>query len=387
VGPSEEENGIPNERDIPPSESDQARSGESSRPMEATRPVVKPPVVKSEQGWPDENELLKRIQRDDGHTVQNELHYLAGGQGTELSEQEPAPECVVSLEVYGKIELNAKRARSTYMDPVAYESGQLKRLTLSSSHLRGLLQELVDFYPAVDLTQAPLVFHRPYSFLFHFLPRLKELSKGIGPDDCRYSDLRVLLFLCDRYLSEPFGSIRSALDSGRVPFSALEILFRPGIKLLARDYLGQWQVFMCVEATQECKEVISRGKLEDDTPRNVCKVVAWHLAWNPVFKRFERQLIKFWVGIFDGSRPIDTLPVFPLESFGDESSRNTLTRSLIERGHRWHQLMSEEPTCWVHEGASVEVPGKAYLGSCETSPPRRVSFHPIFGQSLLDLRK
>jgi hypothetical protein len=143
---------------------------------------------------------------------------------------------------------------------------------------------------------------------------------------------------------------------------------------------------MCVEAAQEYGKVIPRGKL-DETLRRACKVVAWHLAWNPVLKRFECQLIKFWVGTFDGSRPIDTLPVFPLDFFGDESSRNTLTRSLIERGHRWHQLMSEKPTCWVHQGVSVEVLKKQYDGCYETFPPRPVSYHPIFCQSLLDLRE
>jgi hypothetical protein len=92
---------------------------------------------------------------------------------------------------------------------------------------------MVDFYPAADLTQAPLVFYRPYSFLFHFLPSLKDLFQQIDSDDCKYSDRRVLLFLCKRHLSEPFGLIRSTLDSGRVSFFTLETLFRPGIKLLA----------------------------------------------------------------------------------------------------------------------------------------------------------
>jgi hypothetical protein len=116
----------------------------------------------------------------------------------------------------------------------------MKRLTVHSSHIRGLLHDVVDFYPAADLDMSPLVSYRPST--------LKDPSKKIGPDDPRYGDLRVLLFLCDKHLSEPFGLTLSTLSSGRVSFSALEALFRPDIELVARDFLGEWQIFMCLDS-------------------------------------------------------------------------------------------------------------------------------------------
>jgi hypothetical protein len=71
---------------------------------------------------------------------------------------------------------------------------------------------------------------------------------------------------------------------------------------------------MCVEAKQESSDIMTRLRLYDEAPKMSCKIVAWHLAWNSILKRSERRLITFWAGHFDGSRAIDTLPVFPLDS-------------------------------------------------------------------------
>ncbi|ERF68995.1 hypothetical protein EPUS_06682 [Endocarpon pusillum Z07020] len=346
---------------IPSFDSDQERPSNSSGSMESR--------------WPDEIELLKRIRRSDGEDVQDESQFLGINVGTRntssgLAEQDSTTEYVLSLETYGQTEELGRR-RGLNVESFDWERGQMKRLTILSNHLRRVFQEVVDFYPAVDLTQAPLVFYSPYSFLFHFLPSLEGLSKKIDDRDCRYTDLRVLLLLCDRHLSKPFGLLRSTLDSGRISFFALEILFRPGVKLLARDHLCQWQVFMCVEAKQEPKGMTRTIRSGDDEMAvTAYRVAAWHLAWNPVLNKFERQMIRFRVANFDGSRAINTLSVFPLDFFGDEPSRDALIESLVQRGHRWHQLASRKPTCWLHEGASLVTPGRLYDGGYETVEPK-----------------
>lgn len=333
-----------NERATPPNEDHGARFSKSTSFREATGVDVEPLAFRPDQDWPDEIELLKRIQRNDGEMVHNEFSYLANNQGRRYKAQEPTSECVLSLEAYGRIEMKNERSIKRELDGLAFENGQMKRLTILSSHLRGLLQEVVEFYPAVDFSQAPLVFYRPYSFLFHFLPSLKHLSKRIDPEDPRYGDLRVLLFLCDRHLSEPFDLIRSTLDVGQVSFFALEALFRPGMKLLAKDCLDQWQVCMCVEATLTIGYAM---------PGGIYRIVAWHVAWNSTTNRCERHPLIFHVEEFVGVRRIDGLPVFPLDYFKDKSAQDALTYSLVRRGHLWHQIMSGNPTCWMHKGPSV----------------------------------
>ncbi len=109
---------------------------------------------RSDQNWPDEIKLLKRIRRNDGQNVQDESQFLAGNVGAEntspgLAEQEPTPEYVLSLDTYGQIEENERR-RVLYTEELDWERGQMRRLTILSNRLRELLQEVVDFYPAVE---------------------------------------------------------------------------------------------------------------------------------------------------------------------------------------------------------------------------------------------
>ena len=198
----------------------------------------------------------------------------------------------------------------------------------------------------------------------------------MGPSDSRYSDLRVLLFLCDKHLSKPFALIRDALDIGEISFYALEALFRPGIKLVAKDLLGQWQMFMCVEARLD-----SDSDYSGSEPYGTkCRILAWYLAWDPSFTRFDRRLIEFFILKFRGVRKINALPVYPLTYHEDESSRIALEELLMQRGRRWQQIMSDKPSCWMHEGVAIGIKETGYHGEGEKAKclPAVDVRHPLF---------
>jgi hypothetical protein len=273
--PSSRNNLLEMEGAIPPKKGDKARPSTPTHPSKAVSTDVHPLGFELDDDWPDEIELLKQIERDDGENLENEFKYLAKHRGTRPKDREPNSETLVTLQAPGKIEMKRKRMFHNQLDYLCQGSGQMKQLSIHSSHLRGLFKEVVDFYPAVNLNEHPLVLHRPQSLLFHFLPSLEEISKRLSPDDRRYRELRVLLFLCDKHLSMPFGLMRRTLEAGEVFYAALEALFRPGITLVAKDFLGHWQAFMCVQATVE------------DFGAAVCTVIAWYLAWNDDFGKFE----------------------------------------------------------------------------------------------------
>jgi hypothetical protein len=303
----------------PSSEIDQATPSRSPSPVEhKTWEDDKASANRLYPDRPDWIELFKRIVKTDGEGAQIEVNYSAGNRGM--------LEYTLSRQAYRKVDMKFGHDTSAHSEFVAYESGQMEQFTILSSHLRSSFQEVVGFYPVVDLSEPRLVFHRPFSLLFLLLPSLKGLWEKIGPDDCRYGDLRVLLFLCETHLSEPFSLIRTTLDCGLVTFQTLEILFRPGVKLLAKDVFGQWQSTMCIAGTF-ARDVHKQGQY-------CFSVNAWHLAWNSVSKQFERRLILFCIRAFAGTKRIDTLSVFPLSDFENQSARDVLISSLVQRGHR-----------------------------------------------------
>jgi hypothetical protein len=106
----------------------------------------------------------------------------------------------------------------------------------------------------------------------------------------------------------------------------------------------------------------------------VCTVAAWHLAWHNVKNKFGRHVIFFDIYSYLDARKIDTLQVFPLKYFENEPARNNSRRSLVQRGHRWLQLLSGKPTCWMHQGISIPIDetDERY------TPTRPVSCHDDF---------
>lgn len=332
-------------------EGDQSRSEMSTSTMQATKSAVEPLEKRPNRDWPDEIELLKRIEWIDAENAWRQDRGQTENHDMPLSDSESKPERVIRYQTYGNNEMVSKYVDSARQETRDFEVGQMKRLTIVSAHLREVFHEVVEFYPAENLDEYPLVFSRPYTFLFHALPSLKDLCCRMDPKDCKYVELCALLFHCERHLVEPFGVIRSMLDAGHISFLALEALFRPGIKLLAKDKLGGWQVLMCVEART------GRSEFLYDTP--VCTVFAWCLSWDNVVKKFLRRMLIFKFDQFHGARRIDTLQIFPFDYFGNGAARDAMRVSLVRRGHQWLKFMSGQASCWMHEGACLVIDSKA----------------------------
>lgn len=99
--------------------------------------------------WPDEEDLLKRILRslDDDESQQNEFDYIAGCQNAKSEGSPPSTAHVLTLQAYGRVEVEKQRTQDKEFEYLNFEGGQVKRLSVNSDSLRNVLREIVDFYP------------------------------------------------------------------------------------------------------------------------------------------------------------------------------------------------------------------------------------------------
>jgi hypothetical protein len=159
-----------------------------------------------------------------------------------------------------------------------------------------------------------------------------------------------LLFVCTKRLSSIFDSFRRAYDAGEVFHEALDALYQPGTLLVARDIFNQRQLLMCLATRYEFRP----DQYERQTVEALV-VVTWCMSWDPSFQHFKRRLLEFRILDFNGTRRIDQLPISPLEYYGDETEIAQLKTELAARGRRWAHMVSQKPSCWQHEGISMEI--------------------------------
>lgn len=234
---------------------------------------------------------------------------------------------------------------------------EIENLIINSEPLLKIFQDVAGFYPGVNLNSNPFFIPRPFSFLFHTLPALREHAQEKRNDDEASELLRVkLLPKCDEMFAKLFESFRCAFVAGDVFYLALGALFRPGIVLLAVDALDQRQLFMCMGGKHRDIHSSSRDAPQIG-PNSEFGITSWALSWDPFARCINRKIIEFSVPFFEGTRKVEGLPIYPFDIYANEEGQRRVKEELIVRGRRWAQLLSGKPTCWMHEGLCIPLAG------------------------------
>jgi hypothetical protein len=300
----------------------------------------------ADPAWPDESSLLKRISRLESGSEVNELQWKIKNRQMTKTDSALLERCVLTIRTA------AKKDVQNSLD----ETDQITSISITSSHLQKILRGVIDFYPGCNLNQDPLIFNTPFAPLFQFQSKLEEVSRKLSDGDDGFVDIRVLLLLCEKYLTKLFGSMRRTLAAGEVTFNALTCLYRPGSLLLFKDPFDQLQCVMCLVTKYSDPNDIRNSW---PTGARSCQVTTWYVAWEPSLKRFKRNIRVFDIKEFLGAGRVAELSVYPFEFYGDEASRAGLREKLIARGRRWRSLITDKPGCWMHDGPAITIRNSA----------------------------
>jgi hypothetical protein len=224
----------------------------------------------------------------------------------------------------------------------------IETLTILSSYIRKVFTQAILLYAGVKIENSYIEMVYPYPALFHYFGDLQSFVENDKSEEAYPQDFAVLQWYYDTYLIEHYEKARHLIECGKITFDYMWALFCPGDLVVTTDELGHRQLHVLT---------LSQYKRHKDSPTDDDFLLnAWSMVWSPSRQSFRRSQWQFYVQRFPGSRPIPSLPLFPLRCEKPEI-QELLKLELSKRGKEWKALVSERPTCWHCEGAAFD--GKA----------------------------
>ena len=214
-----------------------------------------------------------------------------------------------------------------------------------------LLKRLLSHYPYHLFQHDPVAIQSPYeAFIFNWnkLEAVAKESQIDGKDEQARLDLGLLLETISSGSGDPkldkYLKVReSSKEQKIVTFESLWTLFPPGTLVYGKVFLGQDQVFIVQDNTRPW-------------PRNTSEPSPWTLeCWTYDWdgKTFKRRALDLEIESFESSKPITSLPFYPLEYHPDPEE---LKRRLIDRGAKYKRL------CTAKQGSRMfDYEGKIIL--------------------------
>jgi hypothetical protein len=153
-------------------------------------------------------------------------------------------------------------------------------------------------------------------------------------DKLARSDLTTLLGLIktSSTLKSYFRFREPMRTSGTIRFDFLWTLFGHGIKVIARSYMNELQMF-------EVKDCSEPGY--DKSFRVTCSAYDWDGT------NFSIYVYDFYIKNFSGEKKINSLDIYPAEDYSTEDGDDTyhkLQESLRIRGEKYVELCTQEPS-------------------------------------------
>lgn len=257
------------------------------------------------------------------------------------------------------------KARLGPMDYVSKTS-----LMINSQFLLNVLRYIIEFP-----TEAPTgdqeglakgIFYHPFKDLYHHIGQLRQYKND--PMGLRAKHSKSFNKICDQHVDLLLWYLESQshiqitrferkLENAPaiVSFADIWLLLKPGIDIYVRESDGS--LTACV--VEQVIGGIEKSKEESKQNSNY-NVVLWYLAYNG--KRIVRKIRRVEVNLYDNSREVTALPLFPAR-FQDDIDGGTLREKLITRGKKYFQYSK----C----ASFLEYTGKGLKRGSRT-----VSYHP-----------
>ena len=225
---------------------------------------------------------------------------------------------------------------------------------------RSVLKYLIKYDPGQILTGDYLSVQWPWHSLMHYHQEIETLRDRINNGeamDFRVSELdvdfnkeeiirRIELLLGqinDVYTMEVSPELQNHTTSRLADFKKLWLLFKPGEEVFTRVN-GELAAFI-VLANRSHSPGDSRTT---QAPIKQLVVHVWNLRL--VAGRLMRHMSQITIDEYDGSRLIDTLPVFPCKYAGSKDEAHAQRRKLIERGKKYFSIIRQSHAYMNYRG-------------------------------------
>lgn len=232
------------------------------------------------------------------------------------------------------------------------------------------MRSIVRNYPGQSLESDMIIVMEPFKVLAHYYNELNILraqqrdvvSKNInGTDDMAEQhegssgvdsldeatthDLDVLLKTFRPFYVKYFTPTELIYNTGVTPYQLLWLLFKPGTRVYAvtggkvSGYIFEWGDRRMSAARAGTSREISYN------------AHCWNLTYNG--RRIVRTSRTFSIEIFQGTREINSLPVFPA-IYLDSSDGGKTKRQLEESGQKFYNIARQSPAHMQYSGVTWE---------------------------------
>lgn len=223
---------------------------------------------------------------------------------------------------------------------------------------RSMMRFLIEYDPSQFTAGDYLSVHWPWHTLMHYheeIENLRERIKNGEATDFQVSERgeiieneekirRIDLLLeqiKDVYTLEVRPELQKHSASRLADFKKLWLLFRPGEEVYTRVN-GELAAFIVLSHTSH------------STPDSVNQLLVqvWNLR--VVAGRLVRHMSRVTIDEFEGSRLIDTLPVFPCKYAGPKHEAQAQREKLIERGKKYFSIIKQRHAYMDHRGLTQD---------------------------------
>ena len=227
-------------------------------------------------------------------------------------------------------------------------------LEIVSRDLWSLLKTLLSHYPYHTFQGDPATIDSPYEGLILNWEKLEKAANESSPDekdDQARKDLKLLLDTIssgsgDPKLDKYFKTRESNIEQNYVTFESLWTLFPPGTLVYGKPFLGQDQVFIV-------QDNMSTWPRFGGRQASTWSLQCWTYDYDG--KIFKRIALKLDFESFEGTRPISSLPYYPLDHHQEPE---ILKKYLIERGAKYRELCTAKPESRMFDYKGDVVFGK-----------------------------
>lgn len=234
------------------------------------------------------------------------------------------------------------------------------------------LQTSLRHYPGHALSGETPTLHSPFESIILNWDKLEKIASAAKPDDANnqtQSDLELLLTTIsksssDRRLDQLLKNRAVNMEQKRVTFESIWTIFPPGEIIFGTPFQNQPQVFIVIDNLNPWPKPESRGK---SAP---WALKCWMYDWTG--QAFLRTILKIKIDRFEGAKPINTLPYYPLrfhEKPGD------IEDTLWKRGKNFRNLcIAQKGEQMFHYNGGATLSRKRLVDASQTDSSVRSSY-------------
>ncbi|KAL8831484.1 MAG: hypothetical protein Q9170_005268 [Blastenia crenularia] len=260
---------------------------------------------------------------------------------------------------------------------------------------RSVMKHLIKYDPGQILTGNHLSIHWPWQILMQYHEEIQglrdrlsdteaadfEVSNSDGPIDRKEVVRRIDLLLKqinDVYSLEVMPELQNHRDSKVAEFKKLWLLFRPGEEVFTRVN-GELSAFIVLAHRDH-----SPGDSKATQARiNQLIIHVWNLQ--VVAGHLVRHMSQIAIDEYDGSRLIETLPVFPCKYAGSDDEARSLRETLVERGKRYFSIIKQPHAYMDYNGLTRDSEPRKYNGRVIIDPMSYAKYGARFSKFREDM--